>query len=512
MELCGANLSEIIKQRRRKNDFLRAVELREMISSLVGFFAKMQEKGYMHRDIKPDNILLARSSRPEYKVADFGFAIKMNVYSTLNVAGTLEYVSPKLKVKFKNNKVTVPGHTYKDDVYSLGKTLFEVMCLEVCPSITNKKTQECLVRYGTEFTTLISMMTCENELSRPDFLYLRAHIEKTATPDPLKQLPLSISTVDKRTESLDCKFVDRSRKSAVGASKDKGSRRKDSKGGANDRTVEKLTERKGELRSDERVTEMKESKEKQNTTRTKRKDMETHCTNNTERAGSELESLKILHSDVKEFKKKEAERTKQLVKFSESVWSVAACDDLVFVGLEGKLAIMVTANRTIRLQTPSPKKTQHISIIRVDKARDALMFVAAEGQLYLLTVMDVKKLIVEKNQQLRKSADLELPLASIPHKIVKLPQPVRCFDYFVRPQAKEASYMLGHYTGDVTYLPTADSEPQTNSGLLEGLTCLAYRENALYLGSEAGVFKRVSGLDWPVLTEHLADPLGQLLK
>jgi hypothetical protein len=216
--------------------------------------------------------------------------------------------------------------------------------------------------------------------------------------------------------------------------------------------------------------------------------------------------------DVKEFKKKEVERSKQLVKFSESVWSVAACDDLVFVGLEGKLAIMVTANRTIRLRIPSPKKTQHISIIKVDKARDSLMFLAAEGQLYLITIMDLKKLIVEKNQQLRKIADLELPLTCIAHKIVKLAQPVRSFDYFVRPEAKEASYMVGHYTGDVTFLATAESEPQTNSALMEGLTCLAYRENALYLGSEGGVFKKVSGLDWPVLTEHLADPLGNLLK
>ncbi len=65
----------------------------------------MQKKNIFHRDIKPDNILLAKTKKVEYRVADFGFSIMKNTYSKRNIAGTLEYVSPKLKVKFKNNKI-----------------------------------------------------------------------------------------------------------------------------------------------------------------------------------------------------------------------------------------------------------------------------------------------------------------------------------------------------------------------------------------------------------------------
>jgi serine/threonine protein kinase len=118
----------VISQRRRRGDYFSLSEVREFVCSMVCFFAKMQRKGYMHRDIKPDNILLSRCKQ-KYKIVDFGFAIKLNHYSTQNVAGTMEYVSPKLRVKFKDNSIMVEGHTFKDDVYSFGKTLLELMLL-----------------------------------------------------------------------------------------------------------------------------------------------------------------------------------------------------------------------------------------------------------------------------------------------------------------------------------------------------------------------------------------------
>ena len=123
MELCEGNLTHTIKDRRNKKNYFKTEEIAIFLEAMIPLFVRLQKRGYLHRDIKPDNILLARGRKLDFRLADFGFALKLNCYSSRNVAGTMEYVSPKLKVKFQNQKVSVPGHTIKDDVYSLGKTL-----------------------------------------------------------------------------------------------------------------------------------------------------------------------------------------------------------------------------------------------------------------------------------------------------------------------------------------------------------------------------------------------------
>jgi serine/threonine protein kinase len=89
MDLCGTNLAEDIRARAKKCYYYSGSEVRQFLSSLIGCFANLQMKGYVHRDIKPDNILLIRDRPLDFKIVDFGFAVKINRYSTLNIAGTM---------------------------------------------------------------------------------------------------------------------------------------------------------------------------------------------------------------------------------------------------------------------------------------------------------------------------------------------------------------------------------------------------------------------------------------
>ncbi|CAD8202053.1 unnamed protein product [Paramecium octaurelia] len=88
-----------------------------IISQTIQGLSELLQKNYMHRDIKPDNILLKQNT---YKVADFGLATKIPPKQVLRAqAGTPLYMSPQL----------LEGKEYsnKCDIWSLGLVLYELL-------------------------------------------------------------------------------------------------------------------------------------------------------------------------------------------------------------------------------------------------------------------------------------------------------------------------------------------------------------------------------------------------
>ncbi|MHB8858564.1 MAG: serine/threonine-protein kinase [Thermoleophilia bacterium] len=80
------------------------------------------DRGVIHRDIKPDNIMLAGDRPPRVKVMDFGIAQLENTQRITrqgDVLGTIAYMSPE-----QADGRTVDGAT---DVYSTALTLYECL-------------------------------------------------------------------------------------------------------------------------------------------------------------------------------------------------------------------------------------------------------------------------------------------------------------------------------------------------------------------------------------------------
>src|SRR5438046_898711 len=79
------------------------------------------KQGIVHRDIKPSNLLL--DTRGTVWVTDFGLAKAEgaeNLTHTGDVLGTLRYMPPE----------AFQGRTdARSDIYSLGLTLYELLCL-----------------------------------------------------------------------------------------------------------------------------------------------------------------------------------------------------------------------------------------------------------------------------------------------------------------------------------------------------------------------------------------------
>ena len=117
----GENLKELV-QRTGRLPVRRALELALAVADGLSF---AHEHGLVHRDVKPQNVLLSREG--EVKVTDFGIArslhVEHGVTQTGTVLGTSEYLAPEQA----SGKPVSPA----TDVYSLGVVLWELLAGDV---------------------------------------------------------------------------------------------------------------------------------------------------------------------------------------------------------------------------------------------------------------------------------------------------------------------------------------------------------------------------------------------
>src|SRR5207247_2883781 len=114
----GGRLDEVAKH--DPMSARRAAELLVKIARTVQF---AHERGILHRDIKPGNILLDKKGEPH--LTDFGLArlveSESSVTNTLDVLGTPSYMAPEQAV---GNNAAVSSVT---DVYGLGAVLYQLL-------------------------------------------------------------------------------------------------------------------------------------------------------------------------------------------------------------------------------------------------------------------------------------------------------------------------------------------------------------------------------------------------
>ncbi len=107
-----------LKDRIRASGPLSEKELCRMGADVASGLSAAHERGIIHRDIKPQNILIDDYGRP--KITDFGIARALDTTQatrTGSYLGTATYSSPE---QLRGEPVTP-----KSDIYSLGATLYE---------------------------------------------------------------------------------------------------------------------------------------------------------------------------------------------------------------------------------------------------------------------------------------------------------------------------------------------------------------------------------------------------
>ena len=99
----------------------RAVDI---MRSLTNAISHAHDNHLIHRDIKPQNVLMTRDG--EVKVTDFGIAVTLNATAytqTNSVLGTVQYLSPE--------QARGGMATKKSDIYALGVVLYELLTGEL---------------------------------------------------------------------------------------------------------------------------------------------------------------------------------------------------------------------------------------------------------------------------------------------------------------------------------------------------------------------------------------------
>ncbi len=163
-------------------------EIVRMVKDVAHALAYAHGRGVVHRDIKPDNVMLERATGRAL-VLDFGISRSMthvpastatNLTRVGEVVGTPEYMSPE-----QASGDVVDG---RSDLYSLGLTVYYAATGR--PAITGDNTQKILVRQLTERLTPIEQL-------RPDLPQaLAAAVDRCVEKDPADRFATAEALVD----------------------------------------------------------------------------------------------------------------------------------------------------------------------------------------------------------------------------------------------------------------------------------------------------------------------------
>jgi len=118
----GADLGSVLAGYRADKEFMEPDDIRRIIAEIGSALDYAHQKGIIHRDVKPANILLDRQGRAF--LTDFGLALLVEVGTRGEIFGSPHYIAPEQAM---SSAKAVP----QSDLYSIGVILFEMFTGDV---------------------------------------------------------------------------------------------------------------------------------------------------------------------------------------------------------------------------------------------------------------------------------------------------------------------------------------------------------------------------------------------
>ncbi len=118
----GADVGRLIEDYRNNGEFMPIDDIVSIIDQIGGALDYAHSKGVIHRDVKPNNIIVNQQERAI--LTDFGLVLLSDAGTQGEIFGSPSYIAPEQAISSAN---VVP----QSDIYALGVTLFEMLTGEL---------------------------------------------------------------------------------------------------------------------------------------------------------------------------------------------------------------------------------------------------------------------------------------------------------------------------------------------------------------------------------------------
>jgi serine/threonine protein kinase len=97
------------------------MQVRDLMRQLLIGVKDIHSQGYIHRDLKPKNLLLEKlnGSTLKLKIADFGLVINKSPEDDFVICGTPGFIAPELFLRHPPSQ--------KSDMFSVGCILYSLL-------------------------------------------------------------------------------------------------------------------------------------------------------------------------------------------------------------------------------------------------------------------------------------------------------------------------------------------------------------------------------------------------